>query len=477
MSMVCCGAKLSAHSAQAAGPSLLFLCLGTDPLMRRIVIVAFHVYPDLAVGAKRVSELANHLSRRGWDIVLVTHKPRDADPSRQLHSAITRVLIDQPRPIALRLLDPVRRVMARGVKAVPTTLDAAGGATTAADSNRFARALSRVEGYYHRVIGVLDPMKKWSVMVTARLMRGAHLRNAQVIMVSGPPWSPVLAASIVGLLRHRRVLIDFRDPWLFERGDDSPRCLGFQRWVDRACERFCLRHAQTVTVSTESFFNTLSRRHPQQAHKMHTIRNGYDDNMMIASAAPVGRLAILYAGTIYIGRNPLPLLHAIAQLVVQPDIDRQLVRLQLVGYCNEWNGRPLIDIARELSIDDVIEIQPVVPSSRVRELTEQANVIVNFAQGHPEQAPAKLYEQLVSNRYGLLFTEADSESARIAGEVNAIFRLDDSPAQVLNTLRHLYDELVVHRRAPAVTAADAGLSRACSNESFEKLLGEMYAGG
>jgi hypothetical protein len=83
-----------------------------------------------------------------------------------------------------------------------------------------------------------------------------------------------------------------------------------------------------------------------------------------------------------------------------------------------------------------------VSSARVQELTQACNVIVNFAQGQPEQVPAKLYEQLVAHRHGLLFAEPDSESAKVAACVPSILRLDDDATAVADALHQLYRVLV-----------------------------------
>ena len=442
--------------------------------MPRIAIVAFHVYPDAAVGAKRVSELASHLARSGWDVTVVTHNPHDTDPSRHLDGAIARVVVQQRLPIALRLIKLLKRTAPqRRVGAAQVSATAGDGQARATGS---MRPIARLKWHYHRIVVAMDAMKKWSLKTLFVFARDRRLAQAQVVMSSGPPWSPVLAAALVALFSGRPLLVDLRDPWV-ERFTATAEYRGFRRRVDAIAESFCLRIAHTVTVTTAAFLASLAQQHPKCAHKMHLIRNGYDESMVISTPAPVGRLAILYAGTIYLGRNPLPLLQGIAGLLKSADVDRTRVRLTMVGYCDVWNGRKLVDIARELAIEDAVDVQPSVPGSRVRELTDQANVIVNFAQGHPEQAPAKLYEQLVSNRYGLLFAEAHSESASIASSIATIFRVDDSQEQVLAVLRHLYDELVVQARPPALAAAAVTHSRARGNQRFEQLLRAMLPDG
>ena len=436
--------------------------------MRNVAIVAFHVYPDAAVGAKRVSELANHLASDDWQLVVVSHRSSATDPSRHLHESITAILIEQPRPISLRVIERLKRLWPGRARSIEGSSPGRMSAPPRGPSGLIAK----IEWHYHRIVGVLDPMKKWSIKVALQFLWNKDLSRAQVIVVSGPPWSPVLAATVVGVCWRRPVLFDLRDPW-FERVGESREYTGFRRWADKVCEFFCMRVARTVTVTTEAFLRSLAQRYPQHAHKIFLIRNGYDESMVIASPAPVGKLAMLYAGTIYIGRNPFPLLQGLAWLLEQADVDRTRVRLKFVGDCRMWNGRLLSDITRELAIEDVVEIQGIVSGARIRELTTEANVIVNFAQGHPEQAPAKLYEQLVSNRFGLLFAETHSESANIASAFATITRLDDSPDQVVASLRRFYDELVVHERSPSVTEAASAHSRVRSNQRFEQVLLEM----
>ena len=80
----------------SAGPSLL--------------LVAFHTYPDPAVGAKRVSELANHLVAEGWRVTAISQVPAQPDASRVLLTYRASV------PVRRRLLD-IDRVRVREVAA------------------------------------------------------------------------------------------------------------------------------------------------------------------------------------------------------------------------------------------------------------------------------------------------------------------------------------------------------------------------
>ena len=229
--------------------------------MRNVAIVAFHVYPDAAVGAKRVSELANHLASDDWQLVVVSHKSSATDPSRHLHESITTILIEQPRPISLRTIERLKRFWPGRARST----EGSSPGLMSAPPRGLSRLIAKIEWHYHRIVGVLDPMKKWSIKVALQFLWNKDLSRAQVIVVSGPPWSPVLAATVVGVCWRRPVLFDLRDPW-FERVGESREYTGLRRWADQVCESFCMRVARTVTVTTEAFLRSLAQRYPQHAH-------------------------------------------------------------------------------------------------------------------------------------------------------------------------------------------------------------------
>ena len=244
------------------------------------------------------------------------------------------------------------------------------------------------------------------------------------------------------------LVVDFRDPWA-DRVLAARPLVQMQRTISVVLERLAVRSAAAVVVTTERFKRTLLRRHPQIVDRTLLLRNGFDPDMLIPEPGPIGRLSLLYAGTIYLDRNPIPLFDAIAALLADPQVERAKVHLKLVGDCAHWKGESVAELAQARGLDGVVEVSGPVSGPHVRELTLLANVIVNFAQGHPEQVPAKLYEQIASQRYGLLFAEPDSESAVLVKDFPRIRRVDDDGGQILGELRRLYVGLVVAGEGPS----------------------------
>jgi hypothetical protein len=207
-------------------------------------------------------------------------------------------------------------------------------------------------------------------------------------------------------------------------------------------ERRVVGTAAAVVVTTGRLRQQLQNRYRSKTESIFLLRNGFDSGMLITEPMPTGKLALLFAGTVYFHRNPLPLLDGLAELLANPAVDRARVSLKLVGDCATYAGVPLTWHIAQRGLGDVVMVDGLVTGARVRELTTDANVIVNFAQGQRDQVPAKLYEQIASGRYGLLFAEPDSESAVLSAGVGSIRRVDDDVVQVRAELQRLYDLLV-----------------------------------
>lgn len=438
---------------------------------RSLLLVAFHTYPDPAVGAKRVSELANHLVGEGWRITAITQAPAQADPSRVLDPRIERIGIPRTKPLALQVRDALRGARATTAAAdAPRTTAPAGETAAPARPSITARLLAPIERHYHLAVGAIDDLKRWTAIAVRRALRMDGARTADVVLVSGPPWSTVVGAMLLSRRLHTPLVIDFRDPW-YDRNLSADAYPFYLRAIDRWAERLCMRRASAVVVTSDAFAMRLRDRYPDLAVPIEMIRNGFDEGYRVTAPAPRGELHLLYAGTIYFNRNPMPLLRGLAALVARPGIDRARVRLRLVGYVDTWQGKPLQPIVEAEGIADIVEFMPPVSGARVQELTQACNVIVNFAQGQPEQVPAKLYEQLVANRHGLLFAEHDSESAKVAACVPSILRLDDDVAAVADALNHLYRVLVDGEPGPSPGDGDVEQhSRRHSNAQMSALL-------
>lgn len=438
----------------------------------RVLIAAFHAYPDPAVGAKRVSELANFLADHGWQVKVVAAEGPSAIGGRQVHSTVERIGVPVPRPIYPRF---------QGL--IPKRWRGSEGANASLAADRFSESARRQAPHtrshlvetlrteYFRYTDIIDNRKRWSLGLAMAMLRVTKRWRPDVALVSGPEWSPVAVSTIVCALRHLPLVVDFRDPWLGRGGFTPPIYDGARRMVDSFLEARSVNRARVLTVSSGRLLGELKARYPERSGSIHLIRNGYDPAAWVDPAGPTGRLDLLHAGTVYFNRTPMPLLEGLLRFVGRPGIDRHRVSVTMVGDCARWRGVDLAAWARDHGLDDILRIQPPVPADRVRELTASSTVLVTFAQGQPAQVPAKLFEQIGANREILLYTERDSESADVAGGLPWVTVVDDDPFRSEEFLASAYERHVQMRGSLQIDpACSATFARSSALEAFATLM-------
>jgi glycosyltransferase involved in cell wall biosynthesis len=246
--------------------------------------------------------------------------------------------------------------------------------------------------------------------------------------------------------------------------------------IERWLERKCITNAERVTVASPGIGNALLHRVPSVNGKLEVVLNGYDFRAT-PSERPSGRLRLLYAGSLYLNRNPFPLLEALRDLLRLPTVDRARLSFILVGRCESWNGRDVTAWIEAAGMQDVVQVLPSVPPATVLKLMEQTEVMVNFAQGQPEQIPAKLYDYIASGREMLLIAERDSDAARITRESGAgrVVEPEDKAALYTN-LQELYT-YYVERGLPYIPNEERvrKFSREYQNRIFVDLLSAQHA--
>jgi glycosyltransferase involved in cell wall biosynthesis len=408
----------------------------------RVFLVTYHALPAAAVGGLRLSTLAEYLVSEGLEVSLFSARETPDGSTRSLDPRIRRHQIPDRKLWRKALLLAVRAVRrALGLNEIASSKAEKESSSVDESAQHAERSLAaKLRFHFFRVSGAVDDNKWWSVKLFVRLAIASIWRKPAVIVVSGPPFSPVVAASVFSRLSQIPRVVDLRDPW-FGRASRFEYA-GLRAAVDQALERYCIVSAAAVTTTAPSLADVLRERYVMGAHIVQTILNGFDPEMVVKARPPVGVLRLLYAGTIYENRSPMPLLEGIVRLVKMRSVDAARVELVMAGSCSRWRDVSLLDWVKSAEIDSCVRFIGQVSRDEVRKLIEASNVLVNLAQGQKQQVPAKLFEHVASGRQVLLFAEPDSDSARIARQLRNFLRVDDSVEDVTEVLRKLYEEYV-----------------------------------
>ena len=454
--------------------------------IQRVLIVSYTFGATHEIGARRMNALAAFLAARGHSVdVIYWQDPAFAeDLSSSLFREWPELRLNAVRNSpsrTIRWLIAAKKELLRiagkdrnnGSK--PTELHCAPDTSNpnTAATGVFGALWRVVHRAFMSTVFSIDGKKGWTIRAARLGLRLNREKRYSCVIASGPPVVACLVATWLSKRLNIPAALDLRDPWNSNAMIPAP--LAIVRRLDIFLERWCLQHASLITLAAPGIKRRALPRHADLLFMMHVVLNGYEDCDRIADAMPTGTLNMLYAGTLYMQRNPFPLLAALARLARAPGVDRQKLRFTLIGECESWGGVRLVDWCREHQVEDLVSILPPIPRQELASLRRAANVLVNFSQGQPEQIPAKTFEMLASGRYIMTLAEADSDTARILAAAGIPGVVDDrSPATIDSALAEFYARLV--RGESAVKSLEPDIvqfSRANQNEAWYTLLQGM----
>ncbi|MDJ0941110.1 MAG: glycosyltransferase [Woeseiaceae bacterium] len=429
------------------------------------LIVSYHFRPSSAVGARRPTALKSFLEANGARVSVMRGVESGVDAAGDEATDLSVVFPKKRLSATWRALKARRRGNGPMGPMAPATVQA----TNAERDIAWIRDGLRAWNSY------LQSDKLWLARFAWKLRGLPRSTRYSAIIASGPP----LASYVAGLMAAERfaapLVLDFRDPWFlhreFPRGT-HPAHAYFGGREDRLGQR-CIDRASLLVAASPGIADHLTRTYSVGSTPLTIVRNGYDEESIIDSAAPTGRLEMIYAGTLYYNRNPFPFLEALARFVTSDGIERDRMRFRLVGKCDRWNGLSVAAWIEEQGLGDVVSVNGLVPHDKLTKLIEASNVLVNFSQGQPLQIPAKSYEYLASKRDVFCIAESDSDVARLHEEAGYgdVVAPNDGDA-MRETLARLYRKYVAQ---PGAGDALPDTSRYRRSAQFRELLPALAA--
>jgi hypothetical protein len=214
-----------------------------------------------------------------------------------------------------------------------------------------------------------------------------------IVVSSSPPYTAHLVA-----LRAKRWgsarfwSTDFQDPWTRHHAFSGlfPLTIA-ERWL----EKRCLEEVDLVTTVTEGFAEGFRNR--TQA-PVRVLSNGYDAGVRArASSSPIfpddRHIRLVYTGTLYAeDQNPMPLLRALAQLVVTDKEHASRFRVVVASlYEKHW-----LALAQQIGVGNLVEhVAGVHRLDAVRmQRDADALLLVDWEDSSAGVIPSKVFEYL-----------------------------------------------------------------------------------
>lgn len=446
------------------------------------IFVAYHFFPSTEVGARRVSVLAQYLAAQGRAVAVISafaglaSTAAENSASASLAAYDIEYVPDRKSVVEAFLVNAKRWLC----KSASVSLRAKRSPTVELDVliGRPRQSNSALHRTLFTVLRVIDDKKGWSLRAARRLRLLAARHSASVIVVSAPPVSPLCAVVFTARRLKLPIIVDLRDP-VTDNGAVDQDQSRTRRWsVRRFVESYVIGRADAVVTTTPGLRDRLRARYPAASARVACIYNGFDGEMTPAKLNTEHQLTVVFAGELYLNRNPFPFLEAIDRLLNHSSVDESRIRILFAGECEYHGGISLREWSSARPCGRVLKIYPRLDARKLKALYREATLLLNFAEGQPIQVPAKTFELLSLGREVLVACEPHSDTSGIIAGIEGVFAVQLSETEQLDDLlcsfyrRHVEEG----RMSPPTRESVFQYSRVIQNEHYCALIDRVGLG-
>ena len=382
-----------------------------------------YYFPPLGMGgSQRVAKFAKYLSKFGWQPVVVAVK-------RVAYHAEDSSLLDDVKGVEVHRsgsLDP-QRILAILADRKTQTEDMEN--TEKSRERNFEKPFYFVNRLANWLF-VPDNKILWLPFALAKTWQILP-QGAQVFFTSSPPHSVHFAGLILKKLTGLPWVADFRDDWTGGEFQPCPSRLHLK--LNRALERYILRHADAVTCVSRGLARSLAQKSGRPPNNFQMITNGYDaaefENRV--GAIESGKFTITHCGAISRISDPEMFLQALASLFAERPELKEKIRVNFVGL--DLTGKLVGQVTRR-GLQGVVSLLGYVSHREaLRYLTASQVLLLLISPGVAEGfIPGKTFEYLGSRKpifaiapkgeAAELIERAGAATVVVPGNVSAIQR-------------------------------------------------------
>ena len=259
----------------------------SDKGAKRVLFISYYYPPTGGAAVQRPAKFVKYMGRFGFQPTVLTVE----NPSVPIRDE--SMLNDGPQGITVlraRTLEPPYEVK----KSVMS-------------GRRYRHGLEVIA----RSILIPDPQTLWIPFLMKKIL-SVRKNPPDLIFVTAPPFSSLVAGVLAKLILRRPLISDFRDEWVGWLDGSSWKDLGTNKnvraWLERMLERLVVRHSDAVVSASPGYVGAFREKYPgAPADKFCAITNGYDPDDFesaetgedLTTVFRADRLNLLYMGTVF----------------------------------------------------------------------------------------------------------------------------------------------------------------------------------
>jgi len=294
----------------------------------------------------------------------------------------------------------------------------AGAVTGHSGEGCAVRIKSAVLEWLRNYVIVPDRAIGWVPVALCAALRIIGRKLPQVLFVSAPPHSGLIAAAILKDITGLPLAVDLRDDWI---GPVFPYYGGKGTWgpaIQDIMQRYVFARSDRIFTVTESSRSFIASRYPAVAHKVAHIPNGVDMAEIPAHdklpSMDSRRFIMTHGGSLAAARRIDGLLDAVSMLARREKAFAETFRLRFVGLLDDKIKRKI----EEFPFREIIEMLPHCDSRAEywKLLAESALLLVVPDGDRLTQLPGKIYEYWAMGRAPVLALASRGETRRFVLE-------------------------------------------------------------
>ncbi|MEZ4651223.1 MAG: oligosaccharide flippase family protein [Candidatus Eisenbacteria bacterium] len=392
----------------------------------KLLLVAFRFPPQGGGGVQRSSKLIKYLSREGAECRVLMGPIEWSEVDQTL-------LEELPKEIRRTSVSvfPWRQWLVRRRER---------------SSSWFTRHAARTVLWGLFQLLVPDMHVTWlfpAIRAGNRLIRESR---PDVILVSGPPWTPFLVARILSARYRIPLVLDYRDPWT--RSYLPSELARAARLFSPLLERWVLSGASGVIAAHRAILTRIRPVTPSRARLL-WAPNGYDpDDFEEAPSPPTPQsrfeFVLTYTGSFFERRLPDVMVGVLEKLIAEGRIDPSRFRFRLAGSAGPVNrlleGTP--NLARCFQWVGYVrhdESLALLRTSTVNLVFESDDL------GRNRTTPGKFYEVVRSGRPVLLLCPSGTTTVLAKRLGGCRIATPDDPAAIEKCILDYYQEWEAER--------------------------------
>ncbi len=373
--------------------------------MKKILFIAYQIPPISGAATQRHIRFLNELHKFGWEAVILTGKIRDYENYYILDRKLRGLLPGNLSVHRARNINPFEKFLNfknkfKRVKQKQSETRNVKGRSK----------LTKIKDFISNFFRFPDRQNGWYLFAVIKGLKIIRTEKISAIYASGNPWTSFLVAVTLSTIFKKKLIVDFRDPWVGNTYNMQKHPL--IHFMEKKIQDLIIRRANFVIANTKNMKQKFISEYPKEKRKIIHISNGFMPELFQKYLKDTyqtnSKLVISHVGTLYSNRSPKLIFEAVSEMKKEGLLSSDIFLMNFVGRTNiaDVNKNTL----KEYGIDDLISIIPPVSHEQALNYIAQADIALILQQGTSLQIPGKLFEYMAMKK--IVFALADNGATK-----------------------------------------------------------------